>query len=56
MKDALKRAGIFPQIIYEMVGTGEETGKLDVVMEKVADFTKKRYSPTRKSSSVWLNL
>jgi type IV pilus assembly protein PilC len=38
LKDALKRAGIFPQIIYEMVGTGEETGKLDVVMEKVADF------------------
>ncbi len=38
LKDALKRASIFPQIIYEMVGTGEETGRLDVVMEKVADF------------------
>ncbi|MEM5872118.1 MAG: type II secretion system F family protein, partial [Candidatus Aenigmatarchaeota archaeon] len=38
LKDSLKRTGIFPQIVYEMVGTGEETGKLDVVMEKVADF------------------
>jgi type IV pilus assembly protein PilC len=38
LKSALKRAGVFPQIVYEMVGTGEETGKLDVVMEKVADF------------------
>lgn len=38
LKESLKRAGIFPQIVYEMVGTGEQTGKLDVVMEKVADF------------------
>ncbi|WP_448377242.1 type II secretion system F family protein [Fervidobacterium sp.] len=38
LKDSLRRANIFPQIVYEMVGTGEQTGKLDVVMEKVADF------------------
>jgi len=38
LKEALKRAGLFPQIIYEMVGTGEETGRLDLVLEKVADF------------------
>ncbi|QIV78670.1 type II secretion system F family protein [Fervidobacterium pennivorans] len=38
LKNSLKRTGIFPQIVYEMVGTGEQTGKLDVVMEKVADF------------------
>uniref|UniRef100_A0A7C5U756 Type II secretion system F family protein n=1 Tax=Fervidobacterium nodosum TaxID=2424 RepID=A0A7C5U756_9BACT len=38
LRDSLKRTGIFPQIVYEMVGTGEETGKLDAVMEKVADF------------------
>ncbi len=38
LKTALKKTGIFPQIVYEMVGTGEDTGKLDVVMEKVADF------------------
>ncbi|SHH41133.1 type II secretion system F family protein [Thermosipho atlanticus] len=38
LKNALKSEKVFPQIIYEMVGTGEETGQLDVVMEKVADF------------------
>lgn len=38
LKEALKRTGLFPQIIYEMVGTGEETGRLDLVLEKVADF------------------
>jgi type IV pilus assembly protein PilC len=38
LKQALKREKVFPQIIYEMIGTGEETGKLDTIMEKVADF------------------
>ncbi|ODN30084.1 type II secretion system F family protein [Fervidobacterium thailandense] len=38
LKEALKRTGLFPQMIYEMVGTGEETGRLDLVLEKVADF------------------
>lgn len=31
-------ATIFPQIVYELVGTGEETGKLEEVLAKVADF------------------
>jgi len=38
LKNALKSEKVFPQIIYEMVGTGEETGQLDVVMDKVANF------------------
>lgn len=38
LRQALKSEKVFPQIIYEMIGTGEETGKLDVIMEKVADF------------------
>ncbi|MBB6063103.1 type IV pilus assembly protein PilC [Thermosipho japonicus] len=38
LKQALKSEKVFPQIIYEMIGTGEETGKLDTIMEKVADF------------------
>ncbi len=35
---ALQRQGVFPPIVISMVETGEETGKLDVVMFKVADF------------------
>ena len=38
LKNALKSEKVFPQIIYEMVGTGEETGQLDIVMDKVASF------------------
>lgn len=38
LKNALKSEKVFPQIIYEMVGTGEETGQLDIVMDKVANF------------------
>ena len=35
---ALERQRIFPSIVVSMVATGEETGKLDEVMFKVADF------------------
>lgn len=38
LRDSLKEAGIVPQLVYEMVGTGEATGKLDEVLSKVADF------------------
>ncbi|MFN6991264.1 MAG: type II secretion system F family protein, partial [Fervidobacterium sp.] len=53
LKNSLKRAGIFPQIVYEMVGTGEETGRLDIVMEKVADFYEEEIlSDTKKLVSL----
>lgn len=35
---ALERQSVFPSIVVSMVATGEETGKLDEVMFKVADF------------------
>lgn len=38
LRNAFAESNIFPQLIYEMVGTGEETGKLDEVLNKVADF------------------
>ncbi|WP_041081504.1 type II secretion system F family protein [Thermotoga profunda] len=38
LRQAMIEAGIFPQIVYELVGTGEETGKLEEVLAKVADF------------------
>ncbi|MFN3692388.1 MAG: type II secretion system F family protein [Fervidobacterium sp.] len=53
LKNALKRTEIFPQIVYEMVGTGEETGRLDLVMEKVADFYEEEIlSDTKKLVSL----
>ena len=38
LRDALAKIKIVPQLVYEMVGTGETTGRLDEVLEKVADF------------------
>lgn len=38
LRQAMIEAGIFPQLVYELVGTGEETGKLEEVLAKVADF------------------
>ncbi len=35
---AFQKSGIFPGIVIAMVGTGERTGKLDEILEQVADF------------------
>jgi type IV pilus assembly protein PilC len=34
----LKEVGAFPPMVAQMVGVGEETGALDTMLEKVADF------------------
>lgn len=34
----LKESGIFPPMVYHMVGIGEETGGLDSMLDKVADY------------------
>lgn len=38
LRDSLKAVSVVPQLVYEMIGTGEATGKLDEVLNKVADF------------------
>ena len=34
----LERAGVFPPMVVQMVAIGEETGSIDAMLEKVADF------------------
>lgn len=34
----MKQSGIFPEMLYSMIKIGEETGSLDSIMEKTADF------------------
>lgn len=36
--DPLKSTGIFPNMVVQMVGVGEQTGALDNMLQKVADF------------------
>lgn len=34
----LEESGVFPPMVVQMIAVGEETGALDVILEKVADF------------------
>ncbi len=36
--DPLKRSGVFPPMVVQMIGIGEQTGALDEMLSKVADF------------------
>lgn len=38
LRDAMAETKFVPQLVYEMAGTGETTGKIDEVMDKVATF------------------
>ena len=38
MSDTLKKSGIFTPMVVQMVGIGEETGQLDTMLNKIADF------------------
>ena len=36
--DPLKRCGLFPAMVVQMVGVGEQTGELDQMLQKLAEF------------------
>ncbi|HAH32479.1 MAG TPA: pilus assembly protein PilC [Elusimicrobia bacterium] len=38
ISDPLKKAGIFPPMVIQMISVGEETGGLDNMLNKIADF------------------
>lgn len=38
LSEPLKKSWVFPPLVSQMVATGEETGSLDYMLEKVADF------------------
>ena len=38
LKGSLKASGLFPNMVVQMIGIGEETGELDAMLAKVADF------------------
>ena len=38
ISEPLRGASAFPAMVSQMVGVGEETGALDTMLEKVADF------------------
>lgn len=36
--DPLKRSGVFPPMVIQMISVGEETGNMDIMLHKIADF------------------
>jgi len=38
LSDPLKASGIFPSMVTSMIAVGEQTGNLDVMLSKIADF------------------
>ena len=34
----LKESGVFPPMVVQMIGVGEQTGALDAMLSKIADF------------------
>jgi type IV pilus assembly protein PilC len=38
LSDPLKKSGIFPNMVTSMISVGEETGALDIMLGKIADF------------------
>ena len=38
MTDPLKKSGVFPPMVVQMVAVGEETGKIDDMLMRAADF------------------
>lgn len=38
MSEPLSKASIFPAMVIQMIAVGEETGSLDAMLSKVADF------------------
>ncbi|MBI4395842.1 MAG: type II secretion system F family protein [Elusimicrobia bacterium] len=38
ISEPLKKSGVFPPMVVQMIAVGEETGNLDVMLTKIADF------------------
>lgn len=38
LSDPLKKSGLFPNMVTSMISVGEETGSLDIMLSKIADF------------------
>ncbi len=38
ISDPLKKSGVFPPMVTQMISVGEETGNLDTMLAKIADF------------------
>ncbi len=50
MADSLIKTGVFPSMVCSMVAVGESTGKLDIMLGKIADFYEEEVEQAVKNS------
>jgi type IV pilus assembly protein PilC len=49
ISEPLKHVSVFPDMVVQMISVGEETGALDAMLQKVADFYEDEVSAAVKS-------
>ena len=49
MSEPLRASGIFPPMVYHMTGIGEETGNVEAMLEKLADYYDEEVEMTTQS-------
>lgn len=49
LSEPLRREGIFPPMVYHMTGIGEETGNIETMLEKLADYYDEEVEMTTQS-------
>ena len=49
LSEPLRREGIFPPMVYHMTGIGEETGNIEDMLEKLADYYDEEVEMTTQS-------
>jgi len=47
--DPLEKSGLFPPMVVQMISIGEETGALDQMLSKIADFYEQEVEATLES-------
>lgn len=49
LSEPLEASGIFPPMVYHMAGIGEETGNIEEMLEKLADYYDEEVEITTQS-------
>jgi hypothetical protein len=53
LQQAMANTGLFPNMVIQMIAVGEESGSLDSMSAKVADFSPEVDSPWMASRACW---
>ena len=52
LSEPLEASGIFPPMVYHMTGIGEETGNVEEMLEKMADYYDEEHFTMEKTGNL----